>query len=55
MHAGLRDRIVSRHCTRENYKINAAALKVSKSTVAYIILKWSKCETTRTLSAGCPA
>ena len=39
----------------EGYKKNSAALKVPKSTVASIILKWKKFGTTRTLpSAGCP-
>ncbi len=46
--AELRDRIASRHRYGEGYKKNAAALKVLKSTVASIILKWEKFGTTRT-------
>ena len=38
----LRDRIVSRHRSGEGYKKISAALKVPKSTVASIILKWKK-------------
>ena len=54
--AELRDRIVSRHRSGEGYKKNSAALKVPKSTVASIILKWKKFGTTRTLPrAGRPA
>ncbi len=52
----LRDRIVSRHRSGGGYKKNSAALKVPKSTVASIILKWEKFGTTRTLPrAGRPA
>ncbi len=36
----LRDRIVARHRSGQGYKKNSAALKVPKSTVASIILKW---------------
>ena len=39
----LRDRIVSRHRSGEGYQ----ALKVPKSTVASIILKWKKFGTTK--------
>uniref|UniRef100_A0A7N9AQB8 Transposase n=1 Tax=Mastacembelus armatus TaxID=205130 RepID=A0A7N9AQB8_9TELE len=45
----LRDRIVARHRSGQGYKIISAALKVPKSTVASIILKWNKFGTTRTL------
>ncbi|KAG2459909.1 TCB1 transposase, partial [Polypterus senegalus] len=45
----LRDRIVSRHKSGEGYRKMSAALKVPMSTVASIILKWKKFETTRTL------
>ena len=45
----LRDRIVARHRSGQGYKIISAALKVPKSTVASIILKWKKFGTTRTL------
>ncbi|KAG2465303.1 TCB1 transposase, partial [Polypterus senegalus] len=45
----LRDRIVSRHKSGEGYRKNSAALKVPMSTVASIIRKWKKFETTRTL------
>ena len=38
----LGDRIVSRHGFGEGYQNISAALKVSKSTVASIILKWKK-------------
>ena len=52
----LRDRIVSRHRYGEGYQTNSAALKVPKNTVASIILKWKKFETTKTLPrAGRPA
>ena len=52
----LRDRIVWRHRSGEGYKNISAALKVPKSTVASIILKWKKFGTTRTLPrAGHPA
>ncbi len=51
----LRDRIVARHRSGQGYK-NSAALKVPKSTVASIILKWKTFGTTRTLPrAGRPA
>ncbi|KAG2467933.1 TCB1 transposase, partial [Polypterus senegalus] len=46
----LRDRIVSRHKSGEGYRKSFAALKVPMSTVASIICKWKKFETTRTLS-----
>ncbi len=50
----LRDRIVARH--GQGYKNNSAALKVPKSTVASIILKWKTFGMTRTLPrAGRPA
>ncbi len=45
----LRDRIVARHRSGQGYKKNSAALKVPKSTVASIILKWKTFWTTRTL------
>ncbi|KAG2468107.1 TCB1 transposase, partial [Polypterus senegalus] len=45
----LRDRIVARHRSGHGYKKNSAALKVPKSTVASIILKWKTFGTTRTL------
>ncbi len=45
----LRDRIVARHSSGQGYKKIAAALKVPKSTVASIILKWKTFGTTRTL------
>ncbi len=52
----LRDRIVARHRSGQGYKKNSAALKVPKSTVASIILKWKMFGTTRTLPrAGRPA
>ena len=35
----LRDRIVSRHRSREGYQKMSAALKVTRNTVASIILK----------------
>ncbi len=54
--AELRDRIVSRHRSGGGYKTISAALKVPKSTVASIILKWKKFGTTRTIPrAGHPA
>jgi hypothetical protein len=43
------DRIVSRHRSGEGYPKNSAALKVHKNTVAFIILKWKKFGTTKTL------
>ncbi len=52
----LRDRIVARHRSGQGYKKMSAALKVPKSTVASIILKWKTFGTTRTLPrAGRPA
>ncbi len=52
----LRDRIVARHRSCQGYKKISAALKVPKSTVASIILKWKTFGTTRTLPrAGRPA
>ncbi|KAL0146548.1 hypothetical protein M9458_058179 [Cirrhinus mrigala] len=52
----LRDRIVARHRSGQGYKKSSAALKVPKSTVASIILKWKTFGTTRTLPrARCPA
>ncbi len=49
-------RIVARHRSGQGYKKNSAALKVPKSTVASIILKWKTFGTTRTLPrAGRPA
>ncbi len=45
----LRDRIVARHRSGQGYKNISAALKVPKSTVASIILKWKTFGTTRTL------
>ena len=52
----LRDRIVARHRSGQGYKKISAALKVPKSTVASIILKWKKFGTTRTLPrTGRPA
>ncbi|KAG2468331.1 TCB1 transposase, partial [Polypterus senegalus] len=52
----LRDRIVSRHKSGEGYRNISAALKVPMSTVASIISKWKKFETTRTLlRAGRPS
>ena len=43
----LRDRIVSRHRSGEGYKKDSAPLKVPKTTVASIIVKWKKFGTTR--------
>ncbi len=52
----LRDRIVAMHRSGQGYKKMSAALKVPKSTVASIILKWKTFGTTRTLHrAGRPA
>uniref|UniRef100_A0A9J7XTK1 Transposase Tc1-like domain-containing protein n=1 Tax=Cyprinus carpio carpio TaxID=630221 RepID=A0A9J7XTK1_CYPCA len=52
----LRDTIVARHRSGQGCKKNSAALKVPKSTVASIILKWKTFGTTRTLPrAGHPA
>ncbi len=52
----LRDRIVARHRSGQGYKNISAALKVPKSTVASIILKWKMLGMTRTLPrAGRPA
>ncbi len=51
-----RDRIVARHRSGQGYKKSSGALKVPKSTVASIILKWKTFGTTRTLPrAGRPA
>ncbi|KAG2465666.1 TCB1 transposase, partial [Polypterus senegalus] len=50
----LRDRIVSRHKSGEGYRKISAALKVPMSTVASIISKWKKFETTRTLPRAGP-
>ncbi|KAG2461149.1 TCB1 transposase, partial [Polypterus senegalus] len=51
-----RDRIVSRHKSGEGYRKMSAALKVPMSTMASIICKWKKIETTRTLPrAGRPS
>ncbi len=49
----LRDRIVARHRSGQGYKKMSAALKVPKSTVASIILKWKTFGTTRTLPRAC--
>ncbi len=47
---------MARHRSGHGYKKNSAALKVPKSTVASIILKWKTFGTTRTLPrAGRPA
>ena len=55
MLAELRDRIVWRHRSGEAYETISAALKVPKSTVNSVILKWKKFGTTRTLpGAGRP-
>ena len=52
----LRDRIVSRHRSGEGNQKMSAALKVPKSTVTSMILKWKKFGTTKTLPrAGRPA
>ena len=52
----LRDRIVARHRSGEGYHNISAALKVPNNTVAFIILKWEKFGTTKTLPrAGCTA
>jgi transposase len=52
----LRDRIVSRHRSREGYQNISAALKVPKNTATSIILKWKKFGTNKTLlRAGRPA
>ncbi|CAJ0931663.1 unnamed protein product [Ranitomeya imitator] len=45
----LRDRIVARHRSGQGYNRISAGLKVPKSTVASIILKWRKFVTTRSL------
>ncbi|KAG2457009.1 TC1A transposase, partial [Polypterus senegalus] len=50
----LQDRIVSRHKSGEGYRKISAALKVPMSTVASIIHKWKKFETTRTLPRAGP-
>ncbi len=47
---------MARHRSGQGYKKNSAALKVPKSTVASIILKWKTFGMTRTLPrAGRPA
>ncbi len=47
---------MAKHRSGQGYKNISAALKVPKSTVASIILKWKTFGTTRTLPrAGCPA
>ncbi|KAG2468538.1 TCB1 transposase, partial [Polypterus senegalus] len=52
----LQDRIVSRHKSGEGYRKMSAALMVPMSTVASIIRKWKKFETTRNLPrAGWPS
>jgi hypothetical protein len=52
----LRDKTVSRKRSGKGYKINSDALMVPKNTVAFIILKWKKFGTTKTLPrAGCLA
>ncbi|KAG2470229.1 TCB1 transposase, partial [Polypterus senegalus] len=52
----LRDRIVSRHKSGEGYRKISASLKAPMSTVASIIRKWKKFETTRILPrAGRPS
>ncbi|KAG2458520.1 TC1A transposase, partial [Polypterus senegalus] len=52
----LRDRIVLRHKSGEGYRKISAALKVPMTTVASIIRKWKRFETTRTLpTAGQPS
>ena len=52
----IRGRIVSRYRSGEGYQNISAALKVSKNTVASIILKLKKFATTKTLPrAGHPA
>jgi hypothetical protein len=45
----LRDRIVSRHRSEEGYRDISVALKVPKNTVAFVILKWKRFGTTKTL------
>ena len=52
MSVELRDRIVSKHRSGEGYQKMSAALKVPKNTMASIILRWKKFETTKTLRAG---
>ena len=49
----LRDKIVSRHRSREGYQNISTALKVPKNTVASIILKWKKLGTIKTLPRAC--
>uniref|UniRef100_A0AAZ3R8Y3 Transposase Tc1-like domain-containing protein n=1 Tax=Oncorhynchus tshawytscha TaxID=74940 RepID=A0AAZ3R8Y3_ONCTS len=52
----LRDRIVLRHRSGEEYQNISASLKVPKNTVASIILKWNTLGTTKTFPrAGHPA
>ena len=51
----LRDRIVRRHRSGEDYKTISRVLRIPKSTVSYIIRKWKKYGTTQTLpKAGRP-
>jgi transposase len=51
-----RNRIVSKHRPGEGYQNISAALNVSKNTVASIICKWKKFETTKTPPRTvCPA
>ena len=45
----LRDRIVSRHRSGEEYQKMSAALNVPKNIAASIILKWKKFGTIKTL------
>ena len=49
MSVELQDRIVSRPRSGEGYQNISAVLKVTKNTVASIILKWKKFGTTKTL------
>ena len=46
----LRDRIMLRHRSGEGYQKMSATLKVPKNKVAFIILKWKKFGSTKTLS-----
>ncbi|KAG2455932.1 TCB1 transposase, partial [Polypterus senegalus] len=56
MSVDLRDRTFFRHKSGEGYRKISAALKVPMSTLASIIRKWKKFETTRTLPrAGQPS
>ena len=49
MSVELQDRIVSKHRSGEGYQKMPAGLRVTKNTVATIILKWKKIGTTKTL------